>query len=324
MYRRVFVLLLGIFSVSAALGAASAEEAPFPVTLEQWLGEVTIPAPPQRIVALGQSDMDAVFALGLTPVAGVGYPYSDDGVAPWLKDHLASGATVIAPLTAESEVSLEWVVAQKPDLILATGYWNVARIYEQLSQIAPTVAGVNGSLVDTWEEQVSLIGKAVGKSAEAEALIEDTHARIAAVKDRFPAMAGKTFSLSYMYSTSEISTLFDAKDAAVRFFGQLGLSVTPQLAALADTSANSVESGVISLERLDMLEADVMVVAYDTPEYRQTLEASPLFRQLSAVKAGHYSALDLTTVAELRVPTVLGLVWAVERLEPILEGVFGS
>lgn len=78
------------------------------------------------------------------------------------------------------------------------------------------------------------------------------------------------------------------------------------------------------MERLDLLEADMMVIASGSPEYQAKLEATPLFNGLETVKAGHYLALDLTTVAELRIPTVLGLVWAAERLEPVLETTFGK
>lgn len=323
MIRRVFAFLTSSSLFAAALAAGSAE-VPFPVTLQQWVGDVTISAPPQRIVALGQSDMDALFALGLTPVAGVGYPYSEDGVAPWLKGQLEASPIPIGSTSAEGEVSLEWVVAQNPDLILATGYSNIAPVYEQLSQIAPTVAGIAGPVLDTWEEQVALIGQAVGKSAEAEALIGETTARIDAFRENYPAMVGKTFSLSYMYSTSEIATIFEQSDAAVRFFQQLGLEVAPQLAALEGAETASLGSGILSLERLDLLEADMMVVAYGSPEYQAKLEDSPLFQGLETVKAGHYSPLDLTTVAELRIPTVLGLVWAAERLEPLLDRTFGQ
>lgn len=123
---------------------------------------------------------------------------------------------LIAPHSEAGEISLEWVVAQNPDLIL--GYWNVETIYEQLSQIAPTVAGLEGPVVYTWEVQVGLTGRALGKAEAAEALIRKTKDQITAVREKFPQMAAKTFSLSYMYSTSEIATIYAQGDAAVQFF----------------------------------------------------------------------------------------------------------
>src|SRR5262245_33379427 len=106
----------------------------FPVTIEHEFGSTTIPAEPTRIVSVGMHEQDFLYALGLAPV-GVhewwgDYPYA---TWPWAED-----ARVAANATPEVlkgfEVNVEWVAAQRPDLIVATYYGDLdEKTYQLLS-----------------------------------------------------------------------------------------------------------------------------------------------------------------------------------------------
>src|SRR3954462_2413826 len=67
----------------------------FPVSIEHTFGETTIEERPERIVVLGWSAQDTVYALGLTPVGMPSYPYGggDDGVLPWNDQYFDAGET---------------------------------------------------------------------------------------------------------------------------------------------------------------------------------------------------------------------------------------
>src|SRR5262245_44435851 len=106
-----------------ATAEATAAVDTFPVTITHRLGTVEIAAPPERIVALATSDIDTVYALGLTPVAIMGSRYAPDGIYPWLSDYIDPEQTEIIPAT--EEVNVEQILALDPDLILYTGEYGI-------------------------------------------------------------------------------------------------------------------------------------------------------------------------------------------------------
>jgi ABC-type Fe3+-hydroxamate transport system substrate-binding protein len=94
--RRAFLVILAALLTVSAATACSAEQAPpaspsygggsgaFPVTIEHKFGSTTIPERPDRVLSLGYQEHDAIFALGVTPIA-VRYWYGDesDVIFPW-------------------------------------------------------------------------------------------------------------------------------------------------------------------------------------------------------------------------------------------------
>jgi iron complex transport system substrate-binding protein len=189
--RAVPILLAVAFSLIATLVNAAG----FPVTVRHSLGETTIAAAPQRIVSLGYNDQDFLYALGVSPI-GVhewwgAQPYA---TWPWAEPRRQElGAMPEVLMSAET--NLEWVAAQKPDLIVATYYDLDQAMYQQLSRIAPVVAAPAGFAVwqAPWQEQLKLLDLATaGDTSKAEAIIADLDARTTAVKDEFPSIVGKT------------------------------------------------------------------------------------------------------------------------------------
>ncbi len=66
----MLVAAMGGDPATAARQTDSAESTPaFPVTIEHKFGSVTIPAEPQRVIALGYSEVDPILALGVKPIA---------------------------------------------------------------------------------------------------------------------------------------------------------------------------------------------------------------------------------------------------------------
>jgi len=73
-------------------GAGAATDA-FPITIAHSFGETTIPAEPQRVVTVGQTDQDAVLALGVAPVATTEWYGEQPGALfPWAREKLGDRA----------------------------------------------------------------------------------------------------------------------------------------------------------------------------------------------------------------------------------------
>lgn len=64
--------------------------------------------------------------------------------------------------------------------------------FDKLSAIAPTVAYPERRWATSWEDQITTVGKALGRSAQAEALVTQTQDTLAQAKSQHPEFAGKT------------------------------------------------------------------------------------------------------------------------------------
>src|SRR4051794_3006695 len=108
----------------------------FPVSIDHAFGRTTIEDQPERVVVLGWSAQDTVYALGLTPVGMPAYPYGggDDGVLPWNDEFYDAERTTL--LDTADGVPLEEVAALRPDVILAPYEGFDESVYEDLSGIA--------------------------------------------------------------------------------------------------------------------------------------------------------------------------------------------
>ncbi|MDQ4094238.1 MAG: iron-siderophore ABC transporter substrate-binding protein, partial [Actinomycetota bacterium] len=94
-----------LWSVLLACGSSPTTDTPapsgdaaFPVTITHKFGSSTIPAPPKRVVTVG--DEDIAIALGITPVGIVRNTSYDSGVAPWLEDRIDLAKTTLIDVPA--------------------------------------------------------------------------------------------------------------------------------------------------------------------------------------------------------------------------------
>ncbi|MCV9936335.1 ABC transporter substrate-binding protein [Boseaceae bacterium BT-24-1] len=100
-------------------GAASAAPTQYPLTLENCRESVTFAAPPKRVVAIGQTQTEILYALGLGDrVVGTAVWFS-----PVAKPYEAVNAKV--KRLADNDPSFEAVLAQEPDLVTAMFEWHV-------------------------------------------------------------------------------------------------------------------------------------------------------------------------------------------------------
>ncbi|MET9257380.1 ABC transporter substrate-binding protein [Streptomyces sp. NPDC003717] len=287
----------------------------FPVVIQHSQGKAELKSAPRRVVALSAMDVDAVLSLGVEPVGAAKDPFGKDGVSPWLAGKLDGDTKLINTVP---DVSFEEIAALKPDLILATGDYGIAKNYARLSQIAPTLAPTKTAAEDSWQSREERVGQALGKPAEAKKAVADTEQQIAATAERYPKLKGKTFSASYAYSATQIATITSPDDFAVKFLQSLGLEVTPTLKG-TEKSATQKQPGLLSPELADRLASDLTVIGFVSPQVRTSLERGPSFAKVKST--GAYTPVDNATITELRNPSILGIPWLLEELTPSFKAV---
>lgn len=149
-------------AVSLALtGCSSAPEvenndADGDYTVEHAMGSTAIDGPVDRVVVIDSPHLDSLVALDVIPVgatesgAGAGFPAY---LADQLEDTESVGETM--------EPSIEKIAQLEPDLIIGSKVRH-EEIYEQLSDIAPTVYSEGSGT--NWPEQATITAAAVNKS----------------------------------------------------------------------------------------------------------------------------------------------------------------
>ena len=226
------------------------------------------PANPARVVSVGVTEQDPLLALGVIPV-GVTEWYGDQPSAtwPWARDEL--GAAEPTVLSTEDGLQFEKIAGLKPDLIIGTNAGIEKADYAKLSAIAPTVAHAGGypsAYFEPWSVQTQLIGDAVGKSAEATALITSVQNRFSEAKQAHPEFAGKKaiFLQGAFYEGAGIAS---PAGLATDFLTDLGFVVPTEIEPYIKEGAQAY----IPLERLDVLDvADVLIWGTDEPPVRAT------------------------------------------------------
>jgi iron complex transport system substrate-binding protein len=283
----------------------------YPVTVTHKLGTVTLDKAPERIVALSDADLDALLLLGVQPV-GVGASLDPGGITAWAKPKITGQPTILE--VGDNGVNPEQVAALNPDLVLAGGDYYIDQEYAKLSPLVPTTAYETGPYEDSWQVTLRQVAKLVGKVEQGEQVIKDVAAKVEKVKADHPELVGKTFTVSQVYEAGTIGVLRSTEDAGVKSIGDLGLKLAPAVQALQGEDF----AVTLSMEKVSVIDADVVIVYCTEPELRTALEANALFAGLSAVKRGAYVPLTREQFSALRVPSPLTVPYFIDTVLPQL------
>ena len=287
--RQFLTALIGLSGLLSGVPpvAFADEKKPFPIDIQHALGTTRIEAGPKRIVTLGWNGEDAVLALGRVPVGMHRYGLFDRGILPWNEVHLKGQTPELLP---SGELDYEAIAALEPDVVLAikTGINEVE--WQRLSSIAPTVVYTSAPWRADWREQMVLTGLALGEPEKARHLIEATEKQLQDLAATHPGLKGKTFIFGSYFPGEGTLGVYFASDPRVRELVAMGLRLAPGVDALmaADPDANGTG---VSLEELDRLDADVLIVWYG-PGARADAENQPLFKAFGPVRRGAYIALE--------------------------------
>ena len=246
----------------------------FPRTITHARGTTRLEHKPTRVVVLDTGEIDAVVSLGTVPV-GIATP---NGVIPSYLEQKVAGVTNIGSLDG---LRLEAIAALQPDLILGSQL-RVDQLYDQLSQIAPTVLSIRPGF--PWKENLLLAGAALGEETKATELLNDYQRRADAVRAAFPSPP----SVSLLRFMPERIRLY----GNLSFIGVILHDVGFRRPAIQDIQELAVE---ISQERI--AEADGDWVFYSSYGPREgTAETAvvggELWQRLGAVQRGTARPVD--------------------------------
>ncbi|MBB3086989.1 iron-siderophore ABC transporter substrate-binding protein [Geodermatophilus sabuli] len=282
----------------------------FPVTVPTAFGEVTVEEEPARVVALGWSDAETALALGVQPVGASDWlGFGGEGVGPWAEGLYDEAPELIDTL----EPSLEAIAALEPDLILDTRSAATQDRYDLLSQIAPTISqpeGV-GPYQTTWQQQLELVGQALGKEDEAAQLEDDVEQRFADAAADHPEFEGTEVAVAAY--TSEGFGAYVRGDSRVDFMEQLGFVNKPAIQELSGTNFFVP----VSDEEVSLLDAPLTVVFPIFVEV-SAITANPVWGTLPSVQQGHALVLeDQDLVSAFSSGTPLGIEYALDNAVPL-------
>jgi iron complex transport system substrate-binding protein len=170
--RRVFARSMTIAAITAACLLVVALPAGAFTTRDMTGRDVTLAAPPQRIVSLVPSVTEILYALGA--------------------EHLLVGVTDFCDFPPEARrrpkvggmvaPSLEAIIALRPDLVIATNEGTREDTFTQLSRVGVPVYLVAAHHVDDVTSLMRRLGELTGREAAAGPLVAGLEQRIEAVK----------------------------------------------------------------------------------------------------------------------------------------------
>lgn len=241
-------------------------------TVEHAMGESQVPRNPERVVVLDTAELDSAITLGVKPVGAVeavegqGFP-----------DYLAEETEGIETLGSIEEPNLERIAALEPDLILSNSTRH-EQIYDQLSEIAPTVfTETTGA---PWRENFEVHAEALGKQQEAEQVVSDYESRIEEFKAAVPEPRPVTSVVRFVPGDTRIYQ----KD---NFIGTI-----LEDAGLPRPESQDVDEFAmlnVSEEAIPDMEGDVIfttVYGDESETALQDITSNQLWQQLDAVQNG--------------------------------------
>ncbi|WP_084478474.1 ABC transporter substrate-binding protein [Nocardia jejuensis] len=308
------VLAAGLVIGTAACGSGDGDNGGGEITVKHVMGETSIKGTPKRIVTLGPQWFDAVLSLGVTPV-GYAVPGLTAGTTvPW-EPKIPESAKVI---NMGGDYS-EQIAALEPDLIVAPAFMADKNVYEKLSKLAPTIDSLSSAQIDSWQDQVTTLGKVLGKQDEAAKVVSDVNGKSDAVLAKYPGLKGKTFLTCMLTGPAQLMVLADPKDGSAELFERLGLTMPAKIVAEAPTGGRLA----LSPERLSDLTADLLVCGA-MPALEAKFKELPGYGDLPAVRHNGIAFVDVVTINAINQPTPLSVPYVLEKLDSTFANVAGS
>ena len=202
----------------------------------------------------GLREQDSLLALGIVPVGTTEWYGEHPGaIFPWAEEALGD-APRPEVLPFDDGIQYEKIAALRPDLILAVYSGLTQKDYDTLSKLAPTVAQPPGQVDwgSSWQDEILITGKAVGKPAEAERLRAEAEAQLATAAEEHPEFEGQTAAVATPYQGIYV---YGPQDARSRLLVDLGFTFPD---ALKDIGGQDF-GGQLSGERVDLLDVGALV-----------------------------------------------------------------
>ncbi len=315
--KRATTLLLTLLLLGAcARGVPS--PTPSSLTVTDALGrEVTLAAPPQRIVVAGKATIMIVDALYLFPegpqrLAAVGSTGQGRDFLPIVDPNAATKATLGA------DAGPEQIAAAGPDLVILKGYLR-EKLGAPIEALGIPVFYVSLETPEQYFTELRALGQVLGNPARAEEVIAFYRERVDRVQTRVADISDdqKPRVLVLQHSAKGGETAYSVPPAAWMQTRQV------QMAGGRPVWLDVQGSGwtVVTLEQIAAWDPDqVYVIDYfgDPVQAVEKLRADPVARNLRAVQAGQVFAFPKDTYSWDQPDTrwILGLQWLASHIHP--------
>ncbi|MBV6622430.1 MAG: iron-siderophore ABC transporter substrate-binding protein [Rivularia sp. (in: Bacteria)] len=248
-------------------------------------GKTCVPLNPQRIITLDENMMEILIALDLKPIAAPEPSLTGSKRLKFTKK--TQDITTLGKIT---QPNLEKIVQLKPDLILSFSY-GVEQNYKLLSNVAPTV-GIDYAH-DAWKDALLQVAEITGKQKQAQKLLDEYQQRVEVLRNKFDNKNNlKTVTVTRFYAPGDTPEFRNKSSFPVSVISEVGLSIPEKQTQITHPSGYSYIS--VSLERIDLLDADILFAALD-PKSEQSFKRyqnSPLWQKLDAVKNNQVYQVD--------------------------------
>ncbi|QDG89988.1 iron-siderophore ABC transporter substrate-binding protein [Pseudarthrobacter sp. NIBRBAC000502770] len=313
-------------ATTVADAGSSSNSTAFPVTIDHVYGSTTIEKQPTRVATVSWVNDDVAIALGVVPV---GVPRNEwggngKGSTPWKDaalEKLGAGfgsAKAPAQYSEADGINFTEIAKLSPDVILAAYSGLTAEDYKKLSEIAPVVAHPDVAYGTSWQDATTIIGKALGKEAEASKLVSDTESTVKDKVARFPQIQGKSFIYGNLEpAKGDGVNVYTANDNRPRFLSEIGMTLAP---VVADNSKGSREFYIPwSAEKANELQSDIFITWVPDASTADAIKADPLLGQIPAIKNGALVAdSDNTLTLSISASSPLSLPWSLDAFLPQL------
>ena len=227
--------------------------------VEHSIGETEVCGQPQKVVALSPRILDSILALGVQP-AGLAQSVNSkieiydnpSAQIPYLGKWITTQPIGLGVHTAPS---LERLTQLQPDLILGEDWQNDK--YPLLTQIAPTLLfseTKNPDRVQSWEQDIQGIAKALGREAQVKQLLASHEKQIAQAREALQPVLQAYPRIFLIASNLRATDLESQPESTVgRLLEEIGFEIfRPQ--GFADSRAT------ISWEIVPKIETDLIIV----------------------------------------------------------------
>lgn len=279
LFFRYFKYVLLAFAF-VTLSAQSA-----PITVKDQFRTITLPDTPHRIVVLEFSFLDALAAVGVTPVGA-----ADDGDASRVLPRARAAVGKWTSVGLRSQPNIEVIAKLKPDLIIADSERHQAQ-YAALSAIAPTLMlPSRGEDYEGSLKTAQIIGHALNLDAKMAARIAQNKKHLQEIAAQIP----KNTTVLFGVAREDSFSAHGPHAYAGSVLKAIGLNVPV-------VRQNAGPTEFISLEQLLAINPQwLMVGHYRHPSIVDKWSNQPLWQILSAVKNHQVDSVD-------------GNVWARDR-----------
>ena len=269
------VLMLGLAACNNSAEPAKetkqetkTEEAAFPVTVKDAVGDVTIEKEPAKIVSLIPSNTEIAYALGLgDKIVGVS---DSDNYPEDVKNKEKVGGM---------EFNVEKIISLQPDVVLAhaSSAHNAEEGLKQLKDAGITVIVVpNATSFNDVYASIELIGKATGKAKEAADVVQQ-------MKQKIDAIAEKAKEVK-----EEATVWVEVSPAPEIYTAGKGTFMDEMLTIIHAKNAAGDQEGwpMFTEEDAVALNPDVIITTYGyyTPNAVEQVLARPAWKDVPAVK----------------------------------------